>query len=61
MRALTARAKGRHGNSKISAHELDAVTCTPIAKAYADGKYLAPGDMGEVLFILWKHLAGILK
>jgi len=42
-------------NRKLTADELDAITCALVGKEYLEGKYLAIGDPGEGLMILPKQ------
>ena len=46
---------------EITDHELDAVTCALVAKLYEEGKTMSLGDPREILMILPKPFAGILK
>jgi len=52
---------GDVGRSGITDHELDAVTCALVAKLYTEGEAMALGDSDEILMMLPKPLAGILK
>jgi len=47
--------------SEITDHELDAVTCALVAKLYAEGEVMSLGDPREILMILPKPFAAILK